>query len=74
VYVECAVHSDGGDSSSEKGVSGMSKVDEILADLERQLQWRGPTDKSQGIIVMERDDVQYLVTWIKSISSHGQQR
>lgn len=43
----------------------MTTAAEVLAEIEKQLAWRGPTGRSMGHIVIEREPMAVLVQWIK---------
>lgn len=38
-------------------------ISTVLAEIDRQLDWRGPSGKGQGHIVLGRDEAAYLRQW-----------
>lgn len=35
----------------------------VLADVKKQLDWRGPSGREQGVVTMPRDHAEYLHRW-----------
>ena len=42
-------------------------IEEVIAEVDRQLAWRGPADRPQGYIVLTRDAMQVLIDHVKEL-------
>lgn len=39
---------------------------EVLAEMQKQIDWRGPTGRSMGHVVITREQATVLLDWLKS--------